>query len=369
MSKPVNRIAYLDGLRGLAILLVFLFHGYYRWHDLMPFGSDYADFPLFKFGYLGVHLFFLISGFVILMTLERCHGPMNFIFRRWARLFPAMLVCSVFVIVTAPVFTERPRGEPELLNVIPGLLFVEPYILEKLTGYNFRSLEGVFWSLYVEVKFYVFSAVAYFLVGSKRYVVSLLICMVSWLLLEHLSQSSSNALIGLTHALASSASFEFFGWFSSGAAFYLFVRTQERHWLYYGVFAALLSSAVESNRNLESFLAAMLIVAVFTTSVLSVNFQKLLSNRLLLFFGFISYPLYLIHENMAVSMIIQVDRYFPNFPGFLLPLVALAVASLLAFIIARVFERQLRGVIYWVSHEAGRKGRGDAIRNRHNREL
>lgn len=66
----MQRIKFLDGLRGSAILLVVFYHAYARYPDVVPYLTNtYREFPLFKYGYWGVQLFFLISGFVILMSI------------------------------------------------------------------------------------------------------------------------------------------------------------------------------------------------------------------------------------------------------------------------------------------------------------
>jgi len=55
----ISRVDYLDGLRGLAILLVIGFHAYSAYPTIVPYGDQYLDVPIFKYGWLGVELFFL----------------------------------------------------------------------------------------------------------------------------------------------------------------------------------------------------------------------------------------------------------------------------------------------------------------------
>ena len=100
-SIPSGRhLSVVDGLRGVAILGVICFHYLYNaappgHANLYPFGYALNWLPIFKYGFLGVNLFFVISGFVIAMTLERCSGVLDFARRRFARLWPALLVCSI----------------------------------------------------------------------------------------------------------------------------------------------------------------------------------------------------------------------------------------------------------------------------------
>jgi peptidoglycan/LPS O-acetylase OafA/YrhL len=126
----MKHLPFLDGLRGIAIALVVLFHAFSRWPAFV--GSQYADGWLAQ-GCMGVQLFFLISGYVIFMSLERSAGLADFAKRRWLRLFPAMLLATAVVYVTAPLF-DRPGGQPILRDVLPGLLFIEPSWLEAIFG-------------------------------------------------------------------------------------------------------------------------------------------------------------------------------------------------------------------------------------------
>ncbi len=166
--SPSRRIEYLDGLRGLAIAIVLLFHGYCRWPELYPFGAAYAGSPV-DTDITGVQLFFMISGFVILMSAEATRTLTSFIYKRWIRLFPAMLACSLFVYFTASLFPERPRGAIDIFDLLPGLSLLsdKAWFMFSYFGIHPKSIEGAFWSLYIEVRFYVIFGSAYFLFGRK----------------------------------------------------------------------------------------------------------------------------------------------------------------------------------------------------------
>src|SRR5690554_3769604 len=170
----MQRIKLLDGLGGIAILLVVFYHAYARYPDVVPYLTNtYGEFPLFKYGYWGVQLFFLISGFVILMSLENKKSFYHFIYRRWLRLFPAMLIATILICATASFLQERPLGQPTIMSIIPGLSFIEPEWLGYLLRIEITPLETVFWTLYTEFKFYVIFGALYFLLGKTKAVMGI----------------------------------------------------------------------------------------------------------------------------------------------------------------------------------------------------
>jgi peptidoglycan/LPS O-acetylase OafA/YrhL len=89
----------LNALRGFAAFAVMLFHytsrygQLYGYNDLLPFHMSWGQY--------GVQLFFLISGFVIFMTLGRTRQPINFVVGRFSRLYPTYWagVIATFTIV------------------------------------------------------------------------------------------------------------------------------------------------------------------------------------------------------------------------------------------------------------------------------
>ena len=65
-----KRVDYIDGLRGVAIINVVLFHAYSRWTSIEPFEQSSFFTKIFQTSWLGVELFFIISGYVIFLTVR-----------------------------------------------------------------------------------------------------------------------------------------------------------------------------------------------------------------------------------------------------------------------------------------------------------
>lgn len=134
-----NRVLFLDVLRGVAALSVVLFH-YSR--DFLPY---YFKPPL-NFGYMGVHLFFIISGFVIFMTLEKTTSPKQFIISRFSRLFPGYWfnVLLTFLVI---ILLGKAADQRTLSDFFINLTMLQHWFLV-------QPIDGVYWTLTVELSFY-----------------------------------------------------------------------------------------------------------------------------------------------------------------------------------------------------------------------
>ena len=147
-GRARGRIAGLDGLRGIAALGVVLFHftvcyeDYWSFHAPVPFSLP--------FGMYGVQLFFLISGFVIFMTVEKTKNPFEFAKLRVARLYPAFWVSLA---ITAAVIALTPGPDPFMGW---GRLFRRIVVNATMVPDWFRvtALNSVYWTLAVEMTFY-----------------------------------------------------------------------------------------------------------------------------------------------------------------------------------------------------------------------
>jgi peptidoglycan/LPS O-acetylase OafA/YrhL len=141
-----HRIDAIDGLRFLAAIAVLLFHFAFRaWNTTAPGVLGYPVLSgIAQYGYLGVDLFFMISGFVILMSAG--HGvPRKFVRSRFLRLYPAYWAC---VALTFAWLALKPDASPPATTTLLANLTM----LQSFLGYP--SLDGSYWTLAVELQFY-----------------------------------------------------------------------------------------------------------------------------------------------------------------------------------------------------------------------
>ena len=352
INISMQRIFFLDGFRGLAITLVILFHAFSRWADYLPYGDTYGRFPIFAFGWTGVYLFFLISGFVILMTLEKCDSFGDFLRRRWLRLFPAMLMATVFIFICSNVLTAPPRGIPNLRDSLPGLLFIEPIWFEKIFSVPFRALDGTFWTLFAEVQFYLVFGGMYFCF-KKRIAIALIVLLYcismvfSWMDRAQIGGDSAHVF----HTLFLRIGAGNFGWFSAGALMYLYAKEKRFFYFSLSLLLAFFSSVSTGmfSSSFDFFMSTaycFLIFVVFALPFLVPLVQRLFENSVLVYLGYVSYPLYLIHQNAMLSMIKMLHSAFDFLPGWFLPVPPLIFLLLFADLISRFGERFIKKYLH-----------------------
>ncbi|MEZ5843441.1 MAG: acyltransferase [Hyphomicrobiaceae bacterium] len=344
-GATATRLAHIDGLRGVAILSVMLFHAYARWPDLMPFSSRYAVPPLTT-GWVGVQLFFIISGFVIFMTLERSQTLAMFALQRFRRLFPAMLVATTVIVVSAPLLPERPQGTIGLFDPLAGLMFVDPKWWS-LFGVDLKPVEGAFWSLFVEVQFYAVAGIAYVTLGRRGALAALIVVFaLAQLATSGLLPSDSlaqRALFALTDRMGAIH----YGWFIAGAALYLHARSANTTMLVLGLSSLVVSVVLATVPGswIAGKLALASIAALFVAALFAPALQSFLAHPFWQFLGFVSYPLYLVHENMLVALTVKVGRASPWLPTAVMPFAGMIVVVVLAWLIARYGEPFVKRLI------------------------
>lgn len=143
---PQRRLIELDSLRGIAALVVVLYH-FTTDHQSE---TGFIGRPTFDFwwGDNGVEVFFIISGFVIFMTLNRTTQPLEFIVSRFSRLYPAYWAAILFTTVTVLLTGV------ESFRRTPDEIAANFTMLQRLPGIDVRDVDFSYWSLYTELLFY-----------------------------------------------------------------------------------------------------------------------------------------------------------------------------------------------------------------------
>jgi peptidoglycan/LPS O-acetylase OafA/YrhL len=137
-----ERLAFLDGARGLAALLVLVFHGL---GQCFPGYVAWSRTHL-NLGQAGVVLFLLVSGFIIPVSLEQGGSNARFWLRRLFRLFP------LYWASIALAYASHRAG---LLGTLPGGAGDWLLNLTMLQGFfNRPHVWGVFWTLQLELVIY-----------------------------------------------------------------------------------------------------------------------------------------------------------------------------------------------------------------------
>lgn len=143
-SKRVNEI---DLLRFLAAFSVVLFHYSFRGYaadgmSIMPYPWIA---PVTKYGHFGVELFFMISGFVILMTAAG-GGLQKFVVSRVTRLYPAFWVSCTLTFL-AILAAGGHRYSASFVQYAVNLTMMNGFV-------DVPSIDGIYWSLFKEIQFY-----------------------------------------------------------------------------------------------------------------------------------------------------------------------------------------------------------------------
>ena len=149
-TSAKHRLAAVDGLRGVAVALVLLYHGGYTW-----------------FGWSGVWLFFVLSGFFIFRNLIRARERggftslrpyyLDFIDKRFRRIVPLYYLCLLIGAVVLVYLQDWQR----LFHVWPFLILFVENISRLVSNVSSANLfYGHFWSVSVEVQFYVLAPFA-----------------------------------------------------------------------------------------------------------------------------------------------------------------------------------------------------------------
>jgi len=314
-SPPRRRFEELDVLRGVAAMAVVVFH--YSGHATRYF----TGFPFhFKLGEHGVQLFFGISGFVIFMTLEKTRRLSDFVVSRFSRLYPAYWTTLAILAFATLITGERLwlRG-----------LAVNTTMLQSFVGIG--DFDIVFWTLAVELVFYVIMGTV-FALGWTRRIVPIALAWLALAVVVALAGAHLPAWIPvyttrfliLPHAPLFIIGMMWYrihtDGFAKGPAL---------------VIAAAVATVFIASGIVLGLIAAGVSVVVGLAVLGALRFAV---GRVTVWIGAISYPLYLLHRNLGYTLLFALNRR--GVPSILNVLIAIAFALTIATAVSVFVERR-----------------------------
>lgn len=334
-----HRLVELDALRFICAFSVMLYH-----YTFLGYASDEHPSPVHyetigaisKYGYLAVHFFLVLSGYLVLKS-ALAKTVKEFFISRVTRLYPAywgaVLVTAISIWVFGP--EEQSSNYSELMHVSPTEFVVNMTMLQRFLGFN--DLDGVYWSLSYELSFYLIISV---LIG-WRLMHRLDIALFIWLGYTALVRTDNPTHTPAFYFLIPT----YAPLFAAGMVFYLLQHKLYARWKLHALLAisyslCLRSALAEATSHSQMFhtafsptIIALVITSIFLTFFLIINRKLQLPQwPMLSLGGSLTYPLYLLHCNIGYLL-------FQHGASFMNKWVLLAGIILLMLVLSYALHR------------------------------
>lgn len=322
-----ERTKELDSLRGIAVILVITFHvfkraAYFTKHEVLHFISGLAN-----IGWLGVDIFFVLSGFLITSILLKTKSGenyfKNFYARRILRIFPLYYAFIAVMLILMPIMNSDYAFSVRFLT--PYLLFyIQNWVVSLKIG-GLPAFLSVTWSLAVEEQFYlIWPLIVYY--TRKETLIKIGLGVIIFLFFYRIQASQ---FWDPSRQFASFFYFDTFTRFSELlfgallAIFYMDQTWRERIRLYSlptflvsflafaGLCIYLFPDWLPYINNAPLTIWAYILIPLFSASLIGLLvtspennlLRRIFRNKILLFFGKYSYSMYLLHMPIALLLL------------------------------------------------------------------
>ena len=306
----------INMLRGIAALSVCVYHfTNYTGTNGDLFDNSGIIQNIGSYGNLGVYVFFIITGFIIPFTLMKYDFQLNqlyrFLSKRWIRIEIPYIVSIALTLLVSLAFSiknETPFN-PSIAKISHHLFYSAPF-------FDYEWYNPIYWTLAIEMQFYILIALIYPLIKRKHHLLNYLIPII----------------LAISPLLINDQRLVFFygAIFSQGILLLLIMREKIDSLL--GSLCIVFSSIITISVNgLDIAITSLL--TIFTIAFLSIDNKNL--NQL----GNISYSLYLTHGLVGLNFIYLFGRYTYNFATKIVVVAfALFFSILTAFFYWKIIE-------------------------------
>lgn len=338
-SAGQNRYKELDALRGVAALLVVFFH-----FSLFRPESE----PVFKFGITGVDLFFMISGFVIFMSIQKVRRGIDFVINRVSRLYPTYWTAVLFMfvlLVISSFFREDINIPWVFVKTLANLTMFQLYL-------GIPDLDGPYWTMIIEMLFYI-SILLLFQLKWLRYIrlIGATVAAATVLFVTFFDDRELTITILEYFPLL-----QFVPLFLAGIVFYKIYTERTGLIVNYALLVfcltcqlLLFSYAGRSRYFMTQEEYAVPLILYFVLFMMFINGKlRFIVNPVTLFLGKISFALYLMHQYLSVGIIIPFfhDKLGINFyvvAVFINLPIVIGIAAFVTYKIEMPWSKRMKG--------------------------
>ena len=344
-----NKLLFAEQLRAIAVIFVVFAHycGIF-WYDpnmptyinALPYSINQTtpffvsflnstNIPYINWGPLGVDIFFLISGFVIPISLSK-YSRSSFAIRRFFRLYPTYFISFIFVVMM--LFISSKYFGNQFSIPFKNILLHSIIGLREITEIN--SIDLVVWTLEVELKFYILTIIFLPLFRDKSLYIFLIPILLSLILiiLSIVISYNSNVFIPIIYMFIGTA---FYLHFKSVISSIKLIFISIVLFLLFYITYRILGEEVYNS----TYLNQMNYNGVYALIIFSISYifrTKFRYNRVLGFIANISYPFYIIHSISGyIIMVILLDNGVSSL--YVIP-IAIIINGFIAYIIHKLIE-------------------------------
>jgi peptidoglycan/LPS O-acetylase OafA/YrhL len=336
-KKKSSRIYELDAIRALSCLNLLLFHFTYVYQNKYGFESPLGF--AFPYGKYGVQLFFMLSGLVNAMTLLSKRKTSDFLVARCIRIFPSywlVIALNVLLFAMIPMFNHPVSVNETIANATT---------MPMLLGYE--NMEPVTWTLQVEMLFYLF-LMGIFAIGLldkpiRTMLVAVSLCLVAGLSINFFKDAYPNSVWnGRLYAFEQLFFIRNMPLFAMGI---LLNELRCKRGNPYGLWAGILAAATVFHLiDLRDHnpVATALMFGLLTASAF--GRVPILRWKPLVYISFISYSLYLFHNNLGSALIKQLEIFgVPPLAGIIIATAfAIGVSHAITFWLEQPLTKWMR---------------------------
>ena len=315
-----NRVEALDILWLVAVVGVVIFH--FGFNGPPANGKPLVAFPewatVAKYGYLGVQLFFVISGFVIAYSAVG-RTARAFAIARIARIYPAFLFCMTVTFLVTLTFGQ-PYFQVSLTQWAANIFIAAPALKQPY-------VDGVYWTLILELTFYVW---IYLLIATGLFPKHIFPVVLGWLVISLVNE------LGIeSYAIRKIFLTDQSGFFASGVLLFEISRGRIGPAVQCLFGSAVAVAVLQAVHNLEGMRAltghpfdgmtvAAVSLAIIATTTAAARVRTLpLASWVTVLIGGITYPLYLLHQTIGYIAFMHFSRFVA--PDLLFAVIVIAI--------------------------------------------